>query len=258
MVTRQLPVQVVRGGSTEAGTDVVVAEYELEVTWNGRYLATLVCTPSGLRELVAGFLYTTGFVDRREQLLRLDIDADCGRADVETSGPPAGLVLREAVLTGCGGRPMPVLARAQPVTGGAPVPAARLWLLSRQLQTRCPLFQATGGAHVAGLARPDHSDLEVVREDIGRHNAVDKVAGQALLDGATGLYDVLVISGRISSDMVLKASRLGVPLLVSRSAPTGRAVTMAEEAGITLVGFCRGERFNVYTHPQRISTSPLS
>ncbi|MEW6522294.1 MAG: formate dehydrogenase accessory sulfurtransferase FdhD [Bacillota bacterium] len=245
--------RAVRGSAVEEIEDLVVAEYDLAIQWHGRRLATLVCTPQHLEELVAGFLLTAGFIDRLEQVDRMTISEEVGVADVETTDPDPGKVVRtEATWTGCGGRPAPLMAGPARVSHGGTVARTRLLELARRLQVECPVFRTTGGTHVAAAARPAKEGFQVLREDIGRHNAVDKVAGYALFQGQVGSYDVLAVSGRVSSDMLIKASRLAVPVVLSRSAPTERAVSMAKEAGITLVGFCRGERFNVYTHPYRI------
>lgn len=243
--------RAVRGATVEDIQDLVVSEHELTIRWHGRRLATLLCTPQHLEELVAGFLLTAGFIDGVEQIERLSIGP--GEADVETIDPDPGRLFRtEATWTGCGGRPVPLPSHPSKVTAGGMVHSTHLTELARLLQLECPIFRTTGGTHVAAAVRPGQRHFEAVREDIGRHNAVDKVAGYALFGGQVGQFEVLTVSGRVSSDMLIKASRLSVPVVLSRSAPTERAVALAAEAGITLVGFCRGDRFNIYTHPQRV------
>lgn len=243
--------RAVRGATVEDIQDLVVSEHELTIRWHGRRLATLLCTPQHLEELVAGFLLTAGFIDGVEQIERLSIGP--GEADVETKDSDPGRLFRtEATWTGCGGRPVPLPSHPSKVTAGGMVHGPHLTELARLLQLECPIFRTTGGTHVAAAVRPGQRHFEVVREDIGRHNAVDKVAGYALFGNQVGQFEVLTVSGRVSSDMLIKASRLSVPVVLSRSAPTERAVALAAEAGITLVGFCRGDRFNIYTHPQRV------
>lgn len=243
--------RAVRGATVEDIQDLVVSEHELTIRWHGRRLATLLCTPQHLEELVAGFLLTAGFIDDVQQLERLSIGP--GEADVETKDPDPGRLFRtEATWTGCGGRPVPLPSHPSKVAARGMVHSTHLTELARLLQLECPIFRTTGGTHVAAAVRPGQRHFEVVREDIGRHNAVDKVAGYALFGGQVGQFEVLTVSGRVSSDLLIKASRLSVPVVLSRSAPTERAVALAAEAGITLVGFCRGDRFNIYTHPQRV------
>jgi len=245
--------RAVRGAAVEEIRDLVVAEHELTIRWHGRRLATLLCTPQHLEELVVGFLLTAGFIDGVGQIERLSIGP--GEADVETQDPDPGRLFRtEATWTGCGGRPVPLPSRPSRVPAEGRVHRQHLTELARLLQLDCPIFRTTGGTHVAAATCQGQRHFAVVREDIGRHNAVDKVAGYALLGGQVGQLEVLTVSGRVSSDMLIKASRLAVPVVLSRSAPTERAVALAAEAGITLVGFCRGDRFNIYTHPHRICT----
>ena len=118
------------------------------------------------------------------------------------------------------------------------------------------MFEHTGGLHAAGLFAPDGS-LVVLREDVGRHNALDKLVGSQLLAGALPLHDrIVLVSGRASFELVQKAAVAGVPILAAVSAPSDLAVQAADRLGVTLVGFLRGDGFNVYTHPARIATGP--
>ena len=139
---------------------------------------------------------------------------------------------------------------AAPLPAGPRVPRALLAVLPDRL--RQPGFERTGGMHATGLFTPA-GDLLCVREDVGRHNAMDKVVGRALLDGGLPLHDrLLCVSGRLSFELVQKAAVAGAPVLVGVGAPTSLAVSLAEETGLTLAGFARGDRVNVYTGLERV------
>ena len=127
----------------------------------------------------------------------------------------------------------------------------KLFSLFKDFQKKSELYKSTGCIHCAALA--DSENIIFLAEDIGRHNAVDKVIGYALLNEITLRNKVLLISGRISSEMVLKAGKWKIPVIVSRSAPTSLAITLAEKIGLTVIGFLRGKRCNIYTHSQRVN-----
>ena len=135
----------------------------------------------------------------------------------------------------------------------APIPIQTLYALPDQLRANQRVFASTGGLHAAALFTTSGA-LIAVREDIGRHNAVDKLIGRSFLDGTLPLGEsILLVSGRMSFEIVLKALAAGIPLLAAVSAPSSLAVDLADASGITIAGFLRGDNVNVYTHPQRIS-----
>ena len=146
--------------------------------------------------------------------------------------------------------------RSDPIPPGPVVEPATLLALPDTLRAAQAVFEHTGGLHAAGLFAPDGS-LVVLREDVGRHNALDKLVGSQLLAGALPLHDrIVLVSGRASFELVQKAAVAGVPILAAVSAPSDLAVQAADRLGVTLVGFLRGDGFNVYTHPARIATGP--
>lgn len=138
-----------------------------------------------------------------------------------------------------------------PVTGKLQITPEQVRLLMDELQSKGDLFRLTGGTHIAAMA--ECRRLLITFEDIGRHNALDKIIGESLLQGITAEDKIIVSSGRISSEILLKAAKLKIQLLISRAAPTSLSVNLAEKLNITLIGFVRGKRFNVYTHEWRIS-----
>ena len=242
------------GSQTEI--DVVVPEYALHLSVNGQALATLMCLPEALHELVVGFLVSEGLVRRLEDIEAIEISQANGEAAVtlnRNSDLPLQLYGRRTINTGCDSPPLfprtldSLRSRALPA--GPPIRVASLSQAMQQLHHRSTLFEKTGGVHSAALCR----DCEILffREDVGRHNAVDKVAGEAVLNGVIRSECALLCSGRISTDLITKAAIHGIPIVASRSAPTGRAVEIARSLNVGLAGFVRARRMNVYAAVER-------
>jgi len=231
-----------------------VREYPLKLIVNDRELATLITSPHDLRFLVAGFLRLQGFVDRVEDFHMLSVCDDYGVANVRLRGelPSA---LKPVLTSGCGSGIVFNLEESVAVQsvarGGVEVAPADLFELMEQLARLAGAYRASGGIHSAAVA--DRRAIVLYSEDIGRHNTLDRIAGEALLKGIDLSGKILLTSGRISTEMVAKAARLGIALIASRTSPTDLAVQLADDAGITLVGYLRGGKFNVYTHPQRLT-----
>ena len=243
--------------------DVVAAELPLALEVNGLDLATIACTPTDLEDLVVGFLTSEGILCPGDPVARLEVDAGAGRAVVEVPGRSvdAREIGRPVVGSCCGKSRLGFYFEADPrsatpVESSLVLDTARCVRLMAGLQRANPVFAATGGVHTAALAGPE--GLQAVRIDIGRHNALDKLYGHALRRGWSLADRVVAFSGRMSSEIVLKVARMGVPVLLSRSAPTDLALRLAETLGITAVGFLRGTSMNVYTHPERVDDLPPS
>lgn len=225
-------VKVVRyaGGLTRLVDDEVAVEREVRLLVGGSLEVTLTCTPFMLRELAVGYLYTSGLIDRVVDVVSVEVGPDEVRVEARLRRPPR--------------RPKPLAGLGVEVTPEAVIRAVRGI-------GEAEVYRRTGGTHVAGLASPD-GELLIVAEDVGRHNAVDKAVGWALLSEVDLRGGVLVVSGRLSTVMVEKAVMAGVPVVVSVSAPTSMGVELAERYCVTLLGFVRGDRFNVYTWPHRV------
>jgi FdhD protein len=238
----------------DGGTDEVAVELPLEIRVNGEAVAVTMRTPGHDFELAAGFLYGEGIVDAAPELtLPDDLAANVVDALAPGARPPA--TRRFYTTSSCGicgkGALEEVEAIAPPVSGGPTLARALLADLPERL--RQPGFERTGGLHATGLFDASGEAL-LVREDVGRHNAMDKVIGHALIAGTLPLSEhVLCVSGRLAFELVQKTARAGAPILVGVGAPTSLAVELAADRGITLAGFARGGRVNVYTHPQRVS-----
>ncbi|MGI8863877.1 MAG: formate dehydrogenase accessory sulfurtransferase FdhD [Solirubrobacteraceae bacterium] len=233
--------------------DVVAVEEPLEIRVDGEPLAVTMRTPGNDEELALGFLLTEGLIDgARAATLSEDLAANT----IEVPGP----LLRDPgnrrfyTTSSCGvcgkGALEEVAVLSAPLAPGPQVPRELVAHLPERLEQ--PTFESTGGLHATGLFSAD-GDLLITREDVGRHNAMDKVIGRALLDGLVPLEGwILCVSGRLSFELVQKAAVAGAPILVGVGAPSSLAISVAEDRGLTLCGFARGSRVNVYTHPDRI------
>ena len=236
--------------------DEVAVEEPLEIRVDGQPLAVTMRTPGHDDELALGFLYGEGLIDGpREAGLTDDLAANI----VEVAGP----LLREVggrrfyTTSSCGvcgkGALEEVAVHAPRLAGGPTVDRALLAALPDRL--RQPTFERTGGLHATGLFSAD-GELLIVREDVGRHNAMDKVIGRALLDGRLPLRDaILCVSGRLAFELVQKAVVAGAPILVGVGAPTSLAVELAVDRDLTLAGFARGDRVNIYAGAQRVRSA---
>jgi FdhD protein len=249
-------VEVVRlpGGRTD--TDEVAAEEPLEIRVNGEPVAVTMRTPGHDEELALGFCLSEGIVPRAAAL-----PADLAANTVEVDVPgfdPARLARSFYTTSSCGvcgkGALEAVAVEAPRVESDLTLPAQVVSALPDRLRSGQAGFAATGGLHATGLF-DEHGELLALREDVGRHNAMDKVVGWAFGEGLLPLArSVLCVSGRLSFELVQKAAVAGCPLLVAVGAPSTLAVDLARNRGITLCGFVRDGRVNVYTEPWRVTT----
>ena len=235
----------VRGGRTSEVAAEVVREQPLTIHVNGEKFLTLLCSPMMLHELVVGYLWMEKVIAAREDIVAVDVSAVDGRADV-TLAAPVTLPTERILTSGCGGgitfridhRLFPRLRSSMTVR------PAQLALGMKQLFQAAEQYQKSRGIH--GAALHDGERLLVVAEDVGRHNAVDKVKGKALLEGIETRDRILLSTGRISSEMLLKAARMGVPIVASRTSPTEMAVALAEQLNVTVCGYVRPDTLNLY------------
>jgi FdhD protein len=278
-VTRRPVQHLSTGGAGHSALDEVAVEEPLEIRVAGETLAVTMRTPGHDHELALGLLLAEGVIAGPGDVGRI---AHCGRPGEPSSRnvlevlPGPGVALdaqaaaraRRGTLTtaSCGvcGRTSidDLLERCAPLPPGPVLPLARLLEAVRTLEDHQLAFTRTGGVHAAGLIAEDGSVL-AVREDVGRHNAVDKAVGALMLEGRLprGSHapiaslpgpSLLVVSGRVSFEIVQKAAIAGVPIVCGISAPTSLAVDLAERTNLTLAGFVRGEKLNLYAHPERV------
>lgn len=239
-------------GSLVAGEGSLVNEFPLSLVVNGREIATLIASPHDLRFLVAGFLRLQGFVESVHDFLALSVCNDFGAASVTIRGELPER-LKPVLTSGCGTGISFTLpkAAAKRVGGGVHKPES-VFALMNELARKAEGYQSHGGMHSAGVGA---ETLLLHAEDIGRHNTIDRIAGEALLKGISLEGKMLVTSGRVSTELVAKAALLGIEVIASRTSPTDMAVKMAEQAGITLIGYVKADRFKLYTHPERLAVS---
>jgi FdhD protein len=237
----------------DRGEDQVAVEEPLEIRVDGAPLAVTMRTPGHDEELALGFLYGEGLIDGPREAGPTE---DLANNTIEVRGPLAHEPGQRRFYTtsSCGvcgkGALEEVAVHSAPLLQGPTVTRSLVAHLPELLEQ--PTFEHTGGLHAAGLFEPD-GQLLIAREDVGRHNALDKVVGRALLDGLVPLGErMLCLSGRLSFELVQKTAVAGAPILVGVGAPSSLAIALADERGITLCGFARRGRVNVYTHAQRI------
>src|SRR6058998_209044 len=235
----------VRGGRVSEVAADVVREQPLTIHVNGEKFLTLLCSPMMLEALVVGYLWMEKVIGDVEEIARVEVSPVDGRADVTLTH--AVTLPTERILTsGCGGgitfridhRLFPRLASTLRVRGET------LSLRMKDLFAAAVHYKTSRGIH--GAALTDGERLLVVAEDVGRHNAVDKIKGAALRQGIPTEDRILLSTGRISSEMLLKAARMGVPLVASRTSPTEMAVALAEQLNITVCGYVRTDSLNLY------------
>ncbi len=239
-------------GELQAASRRLVAEYPLKLTINGRALATLIASPHQLNFLVLGFLRLQGFIRHLDEISALGVCAEQGEARVIIRGEiPDNL--HPTLTSGCGtGISFDLKNLGPPRQPQVQIFAAEAVLeLMRQLASRAELYGQHGGLHSAAVGT--NQGLLLCAEDLGRHNTLDRIAGEALVKGVDLDNCMLVSSGRISTEMVAKAARLGIGLIASRTSPTEAALELASQAGITLIGYLRGDCFEVYCHAGQLA-----
>lgn len=246
-------------GRFEQMPDEVATEYPITVKLNGKELLTIVCTPEYIEDMVVGFLASERIIIDYQDIQEIRLEEELGFLHVETKRtfPFFEQLQNKRYITSCCG-----MSRQGFVFANDALTAKRMlhrnviltpgacFSLMEKMDKKADLFQQTGGVHIAALCDPQN--LLMTRMDIGRHNALDKIYGYCLKNDIAVKDKAIVFSGRISSEILLKVAKIGCEVVLSKSAPTELAISLADELGITAVGFIRGQSFNVYTHPERI------
>lgn len=230
-----------------------IVETPVSLTVNGEVWLTFMCTPLHLEALAVGFLYNEGIIQTKDEIADVRVCEHGDNVDVwlhhaasqpkswrRTSGCTGGVTAVDLFV-----RENITLSESM-----LQVAPEAIGHLVEKLFEAQSLYRETGGVHTSALSDGEH--ILLVAEDIGRHNTLDKIAGMCLMQNIWPEQRILITTGRISSEMLQKAARLGVPILISRTSPSSLSIEMAERYGMTLIGYARRHRFNVYTHRQRL------
>lgn len=248
------------GGSIQQVEDTIATEYALTVHVNNQEMATIVCTPEHLDDLVIGFLASEGVIRSLDQVKDLIVNVTAGHARVQTSTSVNfnQAFYNKRYIGSCCGKSRQSfyfyndVHTAKVVDDDMKVTPEDVLRLVKQMEENAALFHETGGVHAASLC--DLAGTMETRVDIGRHNALDKLFGYAIRNDVSLAGKAVTFSGRLSSEVVLKVGKIGAPIVLAKSAPTSLALDIADELHITAIGFVRGQSFNVYTHPWRIES----
>ncbi len=248
---KSLRIKRIKGSSSEEIADFVAVEKRVRIAVNGKAVLSLYCTPLMVRELVVGIIHNEGLISGEWCAERMSVEYG---EEILVDVPAAGELSEgeRTITSGCVGGvsitcPLPEAMKSDTTI----FTAEKVRGVFREFQSRSESYRLTGGVHSAAIS--DGNILVAFAEDIGRHNAVDKVIGYCILENIPFEGKMMLASGRLSSEIILKCSRSGIPVLVSRAAPTSLAVEIAESTGLTVVGFMRGDRMNIYTGKQRIT-----
>jgi FdhD protein len=258
--TQAFAITKINGTDTLLVDDTVAVEQPLTVYLNNAEFITIVHSPGQEMELVIGLLASEGIIRGKLDVRNISIDSAKGTASVETtsnvSGRKTGFLKR--YFSSCCGKSRPsfyfvndaLMARKKTFPSDLKVSAGDISHYMELLDSQSALFRLTGGVHGGALITAGR--LGSLAFDIGRHNVLDKLYGQALEKGEDLSRQIIVFSGRIASEILIKTSKMGCPIIAGASAPTNLALELAQKLGITVIGFVRQNRMNVYTHPERI------
>lgn len=250
---KEVDILRVRGEKILEEEDIVIVEYPFTIFINDEEIITLLSSPSSLKELMIGFLYSEGFISSLSDIKKIRIDEEKGIGytyvdDINKFNEK--LRGKRTITSGCGKGTVfyNVLDsfKSKKIEKSLSISKEQIKILVRDFNKKSELFLNTGGVHSCALC--DSNSIIIFEEDIGRHNALDKIFGRALLEDINTKDKIILTSGRVSSEILIKTAKRQVPVIISRSAPTSLSVEMAKELGITLIGFARGEKMNIYTN----------
>ena len=251
-------VRYVQGVGISEFSDVVATEYALTIFVNDEEMATIVCSPAHMEDLVVGFLASEGVIRSIDQIEDLYVNRLRGMARVKTSNHTNfnQEFYNKRYIASCCGKSRQTFYYyndahiAKKNTDSFKIYPDDVFRAMESMEKSSDVFHDTGGVHMASLA--DDKQIILSRADIGRHNALDKIYGYALSQHLDLKGKFIVFSGRLSSEILIKVSKIGIGLVLAKSAPTKLALEIADELNITTIGFVRSQTFNIYTHPERI------
>jgi FdhD protein len=246
-----VPVEKYSNRGKDTIDDGVITEQSVSLTVNGKLWLSFMCTPIDLEELAAGFLFNENIISHREEILDIYVCEHKDNVDIWLN-KHVEEPRNWRRTSGCtGGFTSAVLEEVQPIGSNQLVlsPGKILELVKHLFESQ-EVYRQTGGVHSSGLA--DSEKVLFQLEDVGRHNTLDKIAGKILLEKMDVFPRVIISTGRISSEMLQKAARLQTEVVISRTSPTSMSIDLANRLGITIIGYARGHRFSVYSHPERV------
>jgi len=253
----KIPILRLTEKSKNSIEDAVAREFPLTIILNNQELVTLLCSPKDLKYLAIGFLFSEGLLSSKDEIEKIMVDDQRGvvQVEVEEDKALANELIFKRFITSGGGRGVSFYSAADgpsqaKVESQIEISTQDVFALMDEFVQRSKVFKLTGGVHSAALC--DTENILVFNEDIGRHNAIDKIFGECILKDIPTDERVVITSGRISSEILLKVAKRNIPIVISKSAPTDLGVKLANDLGITLLGFVRGKRINAYTNDWRI------
>jgi FdhD protein len=241
-----------KGGTASPVESAVIEETLVCISVNGQELATFMCTPHRLEELALGFLRSEGFIHSLADIEVLHLAESKSCVDIWLRDLSFSPPKRQIITSGCGGGVTfdDLSQRHLPLNTAATVTPAQVSRLMHQLHLAAELYQEVRGVHTSALS--DGQELLLVAQDVGRHNTVDRLWGQALQQGIETEGRLLLASGRISSEMINKAAKMKIPIIISRTSPTSLSVELGRAWNVTVIGYARGNTFRVYSAPERV------
>ncbi|MCB0211015.1 MAG: formate dehydrogenase accessory sulfurtransferase FdhD [Anaerolineae bacterium] len=242
-----------QNGTPEMVESAVIEEGLVCISVNGQELATFMCTPHHLEELALGFLRSEGIIQSLADVDLLTLSESGTCVDVWLRDLSFDLPKRAIITSGCGGGVTfdDLSGRHSPLTGGQIIAPFQIEQLMKKLHLAADLYNQVRGVHTSALS--DGHELLLVAQDVGRHNTIDRLWGQALQQQIPTEGKILLASGRISSEMLNKAAKMQIPIVVSRTSPTSLSLQLGRAWNITIIGYARGNRFRVYSASERIS-----
>ena len=251
--TKEYDIIRVKGEEIYEETDYVIVEHAFTIFLNDNEFITLLCTPSSLEYLAIGFLHSEGLIKSKEDIKNIRIDKEKGIAYVYTKNKTnlsEKLYGKRTITTGCGKGTVFYNVidsfKSKKIKNDTKINTDDIKKLIRTFNKESELFLKTGGVHSCALC--DSENILIFEEDIGRHNALDKIIGKVFMQGMDISDKMILTSGRISSEVLIKVAKIGLPIIVSRSAPTNLTIEMAKDLNITVIGFVRGDKMNIYSN----------
>ena len=250
----EFDIQSYSGGSPSEIKDSVIREAPLDIFLNGRKVITIACTGKNIDELALGFLRSEGVIETIEDIEAIRADEENFHVEVKTVNPRSGDSLNDdsapSIMSSGGRRKRNDLIQG-PLESDLALTAEEGLKIMEVLLSSSLLHRITRGAHCSALADP--GGIITFRDDIGRHNTIDMLGGYALRENIDCRNKILATTGRISEEIASKAFHLGIPIIISHSVPTSRAVTFSRDAGITVIGYVRNERMKIYANERRVT-----